>query len=391
MTDLEPRDIIEKDVKEKMLGPGYAKDIFSCGPDANDEVLPDNPRNIYSVGVLPPSIRPANGDDAQVDAQDDAYPDDTDDTIEEDNPNEIAENEAEDDDYARKLSEAISSHDNDDDDDTGGTTISNMDSHIGLIACVNSGSHEVDIEVEYGTYHVLQTLSELQTVRVNTGIFTQSISNAIQAIDNDANARVALRGTLGWDSLGENIEVNVEEGYIQIAENCQAWAAQRPKFGEEISRNYSTELRYIKLLLSRLYRRDHHQSPVIHVNLLDINPETGVIDQDDPNIELYGSCFTANGRKFVKVLLRNVSNGYIYQPKLTVRGDLQSYVEPVNLTEDAENAVNEFLYRNVLNYGKGVNCAIDWNRNDAQVGEVFTTFAPTVDVEKFWLICQKER
>lgn len=82
MTDLEPRDIIEKDVKEKMLGPGYAKDIFSCGPDANDEVLPDNPRNIYSVGVLPPSIRPANGDDAQVDAQDDAYPDDTDDTIE---------------------------------------------------------------------------------------------------------------------------------------------------------------------------------------------------------------------------------------------------------------------------------------------------------------------
>lgn len=42
MTEQEARNLIEEELKLKMLGPGYAKDLIVCDPDAHNEIIPES-------------------------------------------------------------------------------------------------------------------------------------------------------------------------------------------------------------------------------------------------------------------------------------------------------------------------------------------------------------
>lgn len=142
---------------------------------------------------------------------------------------------------------------------------------------------------------------------------------------------------------------------------------------------YPVEAGIVNLLLGPHYQRSHHQHSVT-VSLQETNGQMQLEDE----VKIYWTVFEANNKKFLKILLQSIASKPIYQPEIIVsvlNGTFESYVEPItHLDTDEENNINEFVYRNVRNFGKGVNCAIGWNE-DAK--KVFTTFTPTVDVEKF--------
>ena len=171
MTDREARDIIEADLREKLLGPGYAKDIIVCADDCHDEIIPESPRNAYRVGIIVPSnnngTAEQDDDEEQIQTEDEvAIVADTDsDTFKEKN-----------------LSERVGEPD--DSDNTSNSQTNPMSTHIGLITCVPSADETVNINISYGTYDPLPWHDQTR-VRVRTGRFTDSIPNAIAAFDDD--------------------------------------------------------------------------------------------------------------------------------------------------------------------------------------------------------------
>lgn len=356
MTDREARDIIENDIREKLLGPGYAKDIIVCSDDCYDEIIPESPRNAYRIGVIVPDT---NLDDEDLGNEELTI------MADEEDIDDIADDIAD----AKKLSESIG---NPDDNDNSSNQINPMSKHIGLITCVSSENDAVDIEISYGTYEALSWEEQIRRVRVKTGKFTNSIPLAIAAFDNDNRVQESL-----GRPLRECIVINEEEETISL--NNDLANIDRPTISLPDNPQYFVEGDLIKVLFSNCYSRTHHVHTLNRVRC-DRRNEIGFYN--DGNVRLYIDSYEVNHKRFLSVILRSITTQhYLYQPIIEVRGNLVSYTEPVtSIDDDGENAINEFLYRNVKNYGKGVNCAVNW---DDDASRIYTTFTPTVDVEKF--------
>lgn len=358
MTDIEARDIIETDLREKLLGPGYAKDIIVCADDCHDEIIPESPRNAYRVGIIVPSnnngTAEQDDDEEQIQTEDEvAIVADTDsDTFKEKN-----------------LSERVGEPD--DSDNTSNSQTNPMSTHIGLITCVPSADETVNINISYGTYDPLPWHDQIH-VRVKTGRFTDSIPNAIAAFDGD-DRTINNSGR----NLNEIIVINREENTISLSPELAL--VERPRIMLPNTTEYTVEAELIKTLFSTCYQRTHHAHTLEGESCRQSNRT--VTFNDDNNVSVHIDSYEASGKRFLSVILKSTSNHYLYQPKIEVTGNLVSYTEPVSTIEDdEENAINEFLYRNVKNYGKGINCAVNW---DEDARRIFTTFTPIVDVEKF--------
>ena len=358
MTDIEARDIIETDLREKLLGPGYAKDIIVCADDCHDEIIPESPRNAYRVGIIVPSnnngTAEQDDDEEQIQTEDEvAIVADTDsDTFKEKN-----------------LSERVGEPD--DSDNTSNSQTNPMSTHIGLITCVPSADETVNINISYGTYDPLPWHDQIH-VRVKTGRFTDSIPNAIAAFDGD-DRTINNSGR----NLNEIIVINREENTISLSPELAL--VERPRIMLPNTTEYTVEAELIKTLFSTCYQRTHHAHTLEGESCRQSNRT--VTFNDDNNVSVHIDSYESSGKRFLSVILKSTSNHYLYQPKIEVTGNLVSYTEPVSTIEDdEENAINEFLYRNVKNYGKGINCAVNW---DEDARRIFTTFTPIVDVEKF--------
>ena len=374
LTDIEARDIIEDDVKKKMLGPGYAIDVLFC-EDVNEEIIPEQPRNAYRMGMLLPLQTPGN----------------TTANTDEDNQNDgdifdvIEAQEAE--------NEAVNNANNEGDldwenvsdegsEDVQATfvpqnqTANNMQSHIGLITCVNQNTNNVRITISYGTYSRMDWDTERNEVKVKSGQFTDSVIDAIEDIDRDENVRTWLQLN-GIDSFANAINIDRDNNQISISPNLQNRPERNLYFRNGIN---LVVQELIGILFAPHFKRSHHET-IREIALtpgMDINIEENL----DENVRLYVQSFQSQEKKFIKVQLQSI-NQIIYQPKIELEGDLIPYTEPItSLEHDEENNINEFLYRNVENYGKGVNCAIGWD-NNRPCNRVFTTFIPTVNIEKF--------
>lgn len=119
------------------------------------------------------------------------------------------------------------------------------------------------------------------------------------------------------------------------------------------------------------------------------------------HIELHWKVIGRNGKKYLKVQLQNVYKeplgkdgkpkkdrsieANLYQTELKISSSgIIPYTEPHRSSiDDEEYSVNEELYRNVLMYGKGVNCGFDWEGSnsdkDQNMGHptwVRTNYAP---------------
>lgn len=339
MTDREARDIIEADLREKLLGPGYAKDIIVCADDCHDEIIPESPRNAYRVGIIVPSNN--NGTAEQDDEEEQIQTEDTTDTVADTDSDTFEE---------KNLSERVGEPD--DTDNTSNSQTNPMSTHIGLITCVPSADERVNINISYGTYDPLPWHDQTR-VRVRTGRFTDSIPNAIAAFDGD-DRTINNSGR----NLNEIIVINREENTISLSPELAL--VERPRIMLPNTEEYTVEAELIKTLFSNCHQRTHHAHTLEGVNCR--QPNRTVTFNDDNNVSVYIDSYEASGKRFLSVILKSTSNHYLYQPKIEVTGNLVSYTEPVSTIEDdEENAINEFLYRDVRNYGKGINCAVNWD------------------------------
>lgn len=53
-TEDQKRDFIAEEIKKRIIGPGFAQDVYICKPDASDEILTERPQVVYTSGILFP-------------------------------------------------------------------------------------------------------------------------------------------------------------------------------------------------------------------------------------------------------------------------------------------------------------------------------------------------
>lgn len=374
----ELRDLVLNDLKSKLLGPGYAQDIISCD-NLLEEIIPERPRNAYRVGFIKSNRQEAEGPENDMTSGEEEIPDETivnDTAIDEP----IADNEE----RARQLSERNSDRDDSDDDSPN----DDMMSHIGLVVCLASKDNEIEIDFSYGTYTPLEWKDEIGEVKIKTGPFTSKIKEDLKHFDNSDIIKECIKKIEGlkdtqFSTLGSLVAIDEQAGTISLNDELTKLES-RPAL-ERISlqlpndKSFEAEGKFIQSLFRRHYKRQHHGETKKTV-VGSIDSKKPIIFEDD-YIRILASYFERKGKVYLKILLQSKGVKDIFQPEIRLRGDFISYTEPItSLREDKENNLNEFIYRNVKNYGKGINCAINWDE-DAKC--VYTSFTPTVDVEKF--------
>lgn len=373
MKERQARDIIELDIKQKMLGPGYASDIFAYS-DSNEEILHGDPRMLYSLGVLLPKSKAE--DDVQDTVEEELITDNSDFEQEyEDFEQEYEANPSQD--NADDYDSAIEIEDSDSEDvvETNGMT-----SHIGLTTCLHERTEDVIVTLSFGTYKKLNWTESGDIVRVKVGKCASSIQNAINTLSQDNVVATALSNN-NLPSLKDCIIVDNDANTIAIASAM----THRPNPRIPLRRNdiFPIEAGMIDMLFSNHYKRVHHSYSVA-INLCSSNKRIELCD----GCVLYWEIFNARNKQFLKVLFENSTSQPIFQPILSIEvknGSIDSFVEPIpSIFDDFEASINDFIYRKVKNYGKGINCALDWEEDDgSNVVRVFTSFTPTIDIKKF--------
>lgn len=375
----ELRDLVLNDLKSKLLGPGYAQDIISCN-NLLEEIIPERPRNAYRVGFIKSNRQEAEGHESDMTFNEEEIHDGT---IDNDNANDepIVDNEEK----ARQLSERNSDRDDSDDDSPN----DDMMSHIGLVVCVASEDNEIEIAFSYGTYTLLKWKDEIGEVKINTGPFTSKIIEALEHFDNSEIIKGRIQKIEGlkdtqFSTLGSLVAIDEQTGTISLKPELTILesrpALERISLQLPMDKSFEAEGKFIQSLFARHYKRQPHAGTK-KIVVSRIDSQKPCIHDDDDDIRILASYFKHKEKAYLKILLQSKGFNDIFQPEIRIKGDFISYTESItSLREDKENNLNEFIYRNVKNYGKGINCAINWDE-DAKC--VYTSFTPTVDVEKF--------
>lgn len=390
-------------IKEKLLGPGYAKDVICCNDEASDEILSKDPKFVYCTGVLMHQERAAR--DPELNTQEDDTLQNGIDNIEEIDIQEqdefIEEQEDNDDD------DNSSGRDEDNDDNVRQWTSSN---HIGLIACVGNDVRDVEVRVTYATYSRIQN-ENLSEVKIKTHFEYNRLRNLISILSQNDEVinflnQLDIQGNFEncFDFVDDSRIVSINPDRVnlittqvggQIDEN-NGVVRGRTIYDvvSEIIRN--TEIRnnselyneniggILNLLLmsSRVnfFKREEHViDPII------ISENFGIIDIPDGLRLRYEIKNTdVDQKRYIKIIIENTTNDRnFYQTRLKlipINNSLQVYTDPIEAEYDSEFTRNEYIYRDVRNYGKGIGCAVEWHDN----GEwIQTTYMPECKVSSF--------
>ena len=376
------RDVYESHIREHTLGPGFAKEVILCSEDCSDEVLDKNPLNIYSTGILYPQQADPNNDDAEESENAIDYEDEEIDVAQADD----SENDEDEDDDRRNHDH---NHNNVPYDQPYW-----LSDHFGLITCVPENTNEINVKVKYAKYQRVEGKKRTK-VKINVGALFDHLDELLKKYDDDDKVIQELRdkninGTfsnlIGRDEVAKTIWLEWEDNRPMIASSCFPHAE-----GDLHQLN-----NYLRMLFGDFYKRKEYAcSRTIDVsspckgdqNLEEFKDAEDVKD----DILVYRTCICKNGKKYIKILVRNAhrysgNQGRwaltLFQPQITVtpvNSTLISYTEPIQMDFDSENNTVEFVYRNVVNYGKGVLCAVEWDDEKS----IRTSFMPKSDVKKF--------
>lgn len=364
MTEELLRNVLEKQILDRVLGPGYARELYVCSADASDEILDDDPSEIYCTGVLLP-LKNANMEET-LDV--DAHP-------------ELLEIEGETDDIEDSLDDDIQSKDG----SIGETNDTSKMSfnHIGLITCLGVDANQVNLNISYGKYDRI----EATNVKINCwsknilGSIKQ-ILNSYDAEDNEVNALLDEKGLAPFSSCFDIDEDACIIGLKHILP-IQISRLFRSAQDDLEKKSYFILNKFIK---NNFYKRRSCE----WTGTLTLRGEEGFFEINDDLKGAY-SAYTCNGKKYLKVIVKNKYvvdsinfRSCLFQTVLKVStpdGQLLSYTDPfIGLRNDEESNINEYVYREVSNFGKGVGCAVEWEENGAWIQ---TTYAPRCEVKKF--------
>ena len=368
----EYRKVFEDQVKEKILGPGYAKEIIECRDDALDEIIDDNPLKLYSTGVMTPyGTKSTDIDDDGDDDDDDG-----------------------------QVSASSQSDDDGDDDDTKGSDKSQQEkddrayfesNHIGIITCLSPETQKFRIEVTYAKY---KPVDNLANVKIKAGHLYDSLKNIIQQNDAEdaVNQHLQSKGlSTPFSSLfvfNDNEKTVILKAKLDNSINQAMKKSQEPAM--ELLK---------KMIRGNFFQREH-KSVLKDISFADLNT---LSDKEKKNgfelsedLEYFVKSFPSksNDKIYLKLLVRNRHQASgdnsealyklcLFQSvlKLTpIDGKLITYTEPIVSLDDDENNINEFIYREVVNYGKGIGCALEWDPDGKWIE---TTYMPRCEVRKF--------
>lgn len=175
-TESNKRDFLANEITKRIVGPGFAQDVYECQADASDEILTERPQVVYTSGILFPkeeqdnqtaSTSPQNqaaevitsnlfGDPyGKLDPDSEQPSDDEEDAVEETGED------------ATKTSLFASSEDMENglSDERAGF----KPDIIGLITCLKSNTPSVVIYIDYGRYHLLPESEWERNVKVKLG------------------------------------------------------------------------------------------------------------------------------------------------------------------------------------------------------------------------------
>lgn len=368
MNEQELRQVFETQIREHILGPGLAKEIICCKEDASDEILDGDPKELYTTGVLYPTLIPSdNNDDGSIDdeLEDDEATGDQPVVLDDDDEDSDSGKEDESDTDSAKESQIP--------DDRDRTACSD---HIGLITCIEPKCEKVTISINYAKYRRLSK-DEIPQVKVKLGYHYDKIKELFAK----------------YDAVDGNDKA---ESYISIDDDNRTISLKRgdykpdyPKIeGDLVEVNYL----FKKIFSPSFYQREEKT----YTCTLEI--KDNVIEQEDFAIVCKSYCRNnknGNTKKYLKILVRNKKKykGQYIQKAPTesclfqlcmritpVNHPLVTYTDPVNYAFDTENNETEYLYRNIVNFGKGVGCAVNWNTS----GEwIETAYIPHSEVKKF--------
>lgn len=364
LQDLQLRDIYERYLREHLLGPGYAKEIFLCSDDCADEILDKKPQDLYCTGILDPKgVVPIN---KEID-------DDLRDTMDVDEREQRAEGE-------------LGITDEDDSDEYSGSSTGIIDrndrdnvasSHIGLITSVPENISKISIDISYAKYHQIKD-TDRPSVRIRMAEVYDSLPKLLEKHDRNEKLCEDLK------KIGQSASIS---SLITMNQDC---SVQLKKFvpisiPNVMKREDGRDLTVTNQLLQKLFtERLYKRTPVFvkgyEIDLLD-ECETLKINED---IEIRKKVFTKAQKRYVKLLLCNINQKeYLFQARLRlspIDGKLMTYTEPVTFARDEERATIDFVYRTVKNYGKGIGCAVEWAEDGSYIQ---TSYMPHSDVKKF--------
>lgn len=357
MDEKEMRLVIENQVREKILGPGFTKDIIVCNEDASDEILDTNPLDYYCTGILlpvEPDLEGLEGEDVEENSEE----------YETDDNNYQLSSQSDGNSGEKEANEEKEDRD---------TFKSN---HIGIISCYTPETKSLQLDIQYAIYRCLDK-SEINDVKIKLGDEYENFKKLLQEYDEDQATTEKM--------LAKGIKARLSSLFVFNEENRTVCLEHNiSDLRLNIKTNYKKAYNFFRILCSQsFYRRVPKQE-----RLLLMVDETAEKEINE-DLKCYVSSYNYNGKKYVKVLLRNIHeyvdriNCILFQTemKLTpVDGKMVSYVEPIVSVFDSENDLNEYIYREVDNFGKGVGCAVTW---DSEGSWVKTTYLPRCEVKKF--------
>lgn len=357
MDEKELRLVLENQVREKILGPGFTKDVIVCSEDASDEILDTTPLDYYCTGILlpvQPDLDSLEGDRVK------------DNTVESETDGRNFKIDGQPDSDSGKIDGNEDKNDRD-------TFKSN---HIGIISCYTPDTRKLRLDIQYAIYHRMDK-SEISDVKIKLGNEFENFKKLLHEYDKDqiTTAKLSEKG----------IEAGLSSLFDFDEDNRIVWLKHNiSDLRLNINTNYKKANNLFRILCSPAFFRrvPKHES-------LELTIDETAEKEINEDLKCYVSSYNYNGKKYVKVLLRNIHeyvdsiNCILFQTemKLTpVDGKMVSYVEPIVSVFDSEHDLNEFIYREVDNFGKGVGCAVTWNSEGTWVK---TTYLPRCEVKKF--------
>ena len=258
--------------------------------------------------------------------------------------------------------------------------------HIGIITCIPQNLPSVQIDVTYAKYEQV----DVSKIKLKAGLYYERLKNIIILNNTEENVSNALKekglsdtfsSYFSFDDANKTVTLN------KSLANCKLLSKIRKAGKEE---EPAQEL-LKKLLTGKFYKRQPKAVSMQRDMLnTDNNNFTLLLNED---LKCFIRTFESKGKKFLKVIIQNQlkksddNKAYyktcIFQAviKLTpIGGSLTSYTEPIVSLDDTENNINELVYREVTNYGKGVGCAVNWDEKGCWIE---TTYMPRCEVRKF--------
>ena len=191
----EKRDFLAREICKRIIGPGFAQEVYVCNSDASNEILSERPNRVYTAGFLSPASKSEKSGDSLLGTSEDGIVE-TDIPFSEENmlPDPYAstlaiqEESPEEDSLSSKEDEVLDEHSRSDEDNSEDKESERADfapSHMGLITCVGKDCLSVNIQTTYGVYNLIRDVEK--EVKIPWGRCTQEqIESAFREYDEYA-------------------------------------------------------------------------------------------------------------------------------------------------------------------------------------------------------------